>query len=425
MSNLFELVLKQYEVAKKAFTTRRASLSVDGNDHDYYNIFNYLEFPKNEIIIHYPIRMDDGTVRIMKGYRVQYNNVLGPYKGGIRISDDIYLDEIKSLAFWMTLKCALQELPYGGGKGGIKVNPCTLSEKELERVSKGYASNMFKYIGENQDIPAPDMGSNSQIMDWMTDAYQKKAQTHNNAVFTGKSIECGGAAGREQATGYGVVECVKLWANQNNLELAGKRYIIQGYGNVGSNTAVLLNRLGLICVGVADHTKCIKSKEGFNVFQLMKHCQKHRNISEYPSGEEVDADDFFSIECDIVIPAAKELVICGDMASKMNCKVVVEAANGPVDMEAEYILQEKGIDVIPDILANSGGVVVSYYEWLQNKRCEYWCEEETLKKLSERIERIYNKVVNLSKTENISMRTACYVLAIEKIHKSVENKAFY
>ena len=418
MSNLFELVLKQYEIAKKAFKTVHS-------DDDKYNIFNYLEFPKNEIIIHYPIRMDDGTVRIMKGYRVQYNNVLGPYKGGIRISDDIYLDEIKSLAFWMTLKCALQELPYGGAKGGIKVNPNTLSKKELERVSKGYASNMFKYIGENQDIPAPDMGSNSQVMDWMTDAYQKKAQTHNNAVFTGKSLECGGAAGREQATGYGVVECVKLWAKQNNVELAGKRYIIQGYGNVGSHTAILLNRLGLICAGVADHTKCIKSNEGFNVFQLMQHCQKYRNISDYPSGEEVDPSDFFAIECDIVIPAAKELVICGDMADKMNCKVIVEAANGPVDMEAECILQEKGIELIPDILANSGGVVVSYYEWLQNKRCEYWQEEETLKKLSNRMERIYNKVINKSKTEGISMRAACYVLAIEKIYNSVENKAAY
>jgi glutamate dehydrogenase (NAD(P)+) len=419
MSNLFELVLKQYEVAKKAYCDDN-----DDND-DEYNIFNYLEFPKNEIIIHYPIRMDDGTIRIMKGYRVQYNNVLGPYKGGIRISDDIYLDEIKSLAFWMTLKCALQELPYGGAKGGIKVNPNTLTKKELERVSKGYASNMFKYIGENQDIPAPDMGSNSQVMDWMTDAYQKKAQSHNNAVFTGKSLDCGGAAGREQATGYGVVECIKLWAKQNKTSLAGKSYIIQGYGNVGSNTAILMNRLGLICVGVADHTRSLKSKEGFNVYQLMVHTKEHGNISSYPTGEEISADDFFSIECDIVIPAAKELVICGDMANDMKCKLVVEAANGPVDMEAETILREKEIDVIPDILANSGGVVVSYYEWLQNKRCEYWNEEETMKKLSDRMERIYNKAVDRAYKEGITMRTACYLLAIEKIHQSVKNKGFY
>lgn len=415
MSNLFELVLKQYENVRQTMDTQQ----------DKFSIFNYLEFPKNEIIIHYPVRMDDNSVRIIKGYRVQHNNALGPFKGGIRISEDIYLDEIKSLAFWMTLKCALQELPYGGAKGGIKINPRDFSSTELERISKGYASNMFKYIGENRDIPAPDMGSNSQIMDWMTDAYQKKAQTHNNSVFTGKSLECGGAAGREQATGYGVVECVKLWAKQNKINLAGKRYIVQGYGNVGSYTAILMNRLGLICVGVADHTKCLFSNEGFNVYQLMEHCKKHRNISEYPTGTEIDADEFFGIECDIVIPAAKELVICGDEANQLKCSLVVEAANGPIDMEAEEILKEKGIQVIPDILANSGGVVVSYYEWLQNKRCEYWNEEETLKKLSERMERIYSKSVDRANKDNVSLRTACYMLAVEKIHKSVKNKGLY
>ena len=195
--NLYNLVLQQYEETLKHYPLDN-------------NIDIYLRYPKNEIIVHYPIRLDDGSVQIIKGYRVQHNNVLGPFKGGIRFSDDIYLDEIKSLAFWMTIKCALQNIPYGGAKGGIKINPSNYSKTELERISKGYSSYMFKYIGENRDIPAPDLGTNSQIMDWMIDAYQKKANSHNNAVFTGKSVECGGSKGREQATGFGVVECKNM-----------------------------------------------------------------------------------------------------------------------------------------------------------------------------------------------------------------------
>ena len=270
----------------------------------------------NEIIVHYPIRKDDDTVEIIKGYRVQHNNIMGPFKGGIRFSDDIYLDEIKSLAFWMTIKCSLQNIPYGGAKGGIKINPNNYSKKELEKISKGYASTMFKYIGENRDIPAPDLGTNSQIMDWMTDSYQKKAQSHNNAVFTGKSIECGGSKGREQATGYGVVECIKLWALKKNIDLTGKTYIIQGFGNVGSHTAILLSRLGMICIGISDHTRCLKSKEGFNVYRLKEHCKKHKTLENYEFGQEVDNVDFFKTECFMVIPAAKELVIIAVIDAK-------------------------------------------------------------------------------------------------------------
>lgn len=424
MSNVFELVLKQYETAKKTY-------SQDTN----YDVFKYLEYPKNEIIIHYPVRMDDGTIKMVKGYRVQHNNVLGPFKGGIRISDDIYLDEIKSLAFWMTLKCSLQELPYGGAKGGIKLNPRNLSSGELERVSKGYASNIFKWIGENRDIPAPDMGSNAQVMDWMTDAYQKKAQSHNNSVFTGKSVDCGGAKGRTQATGYGVVECIKLWAKGKNMDLKGKTYILQGFGNVGSYTALGLNKLGMVCVGLADHTNIIKTgtseKKGFDILKVKEHCEKEKCLKGYSedglSIETINRCDFFGIDCDIIIPAAKELEIGKSEAEQLKGKVVVEAANGPTDIEAEEILRARGIDIIPDILANSGGVVVSYYEWLQNKRCEYWSEEETLKKLSLRMESIYSKVTKKMNSSNssLSMRTACYLLAIERIEKSIQNRGLY
>lgn len=412
MTNLFELVLAQYSNAKNI-----VNISPD--------IDAFLEHPKNEIIVHYPVRMDDNTVKVIKGYRVQHNNILGPFKGGIRISDDIYLDEIKALAFWMSLKCALQELPYGGAKGGIKINPNEYSKNELKKISKGYASTMFKYIGENRDIPAPDMGSNSQTMDWMTDAFQKKAQSHNNAVFTGKSIYCGGSEGREEATGYGVVESIKLWAKYNNIDLDGKTYIIQGFGNVGSHTALLLNRLGLICICVADHTRCIFSKGGFNIHSLKKHCETHKTLSEYPYGDTIDASNFFSVDCDIVIPAAKELVIQKNEAESMNCKLVVEAANGPVDMEAEEILLDRGIDVIPDIFANSGGVVVSYYEWLQNTRSEYWGKTEVLSKLSERMKNIFYKIVKTKREHNTTMRMACYILALNRLIECIKRKEVF
>jgi glutamate dehydrogenase (NAD(P)+) len=412
MANLFELVIHQYSNAKSII-----NISED--------IDAFLTHTKNEIIVHYPVRMDDNSVKIIKGYRVQHNNILGPFKGGIRISDDIYLDEIKALAFWMTLKCALQELPYGGAKGGIKIKPTTFSKNEMNKISKGYATTMYKYIGENRDIPAPDMGSNSQIMDWMTDAYQKKAQSHNNAVFTGKSIHCGGSEGREEATGYGVVECIKLWAKHNNIELDGKTYIIQGYGNVGSHTALLLNRLGLICIGVADHTRCIYSKDGFNVLSLKKHCLEHKTLLEYPFGETIESENFFSTKCDIIIPAAKELVICKNVAETIDCLLMVEAANGPIDIEAESILKDKGVQIIPDIFANSGGVVVSYYEWLQNRRCEYWSKTEVLDKLSERMKRIFYKIIKLMREHNTTMRMACYILALNRLTECIDRKQVF
>ena len=412
MENLFELVKQQYEESKKLINMKS-------------EIEVFLEVPKNEIIVNYPIRMDDNSVKMIKGYRVQHNNILGPFKGGIRISDDVYLDEIKALAFWMTIKCALQELPYGGAKGGIKINPQHYTKSELKRISKGYSSTMFKYIGENRDIPAPDMGSNSQIMDWMTDAYQKKAQSHNNAVFTGKSIHCGGSEGREEATGYGVVETIKLWAKHNNVDLDGKSYIIQGYGNVGSHTALLLNRLGLICIGVADHTRCLFTKDGFNVHSLKKYCMVNKNLKDFPYGETIEADKFFDIHCDIVIPAAKELVIGKNEAEKMSCSLVVEAANGPIDMEAERILTNNNITVIPDILANSGGVVVSYYEWLQNRRSEYWSKNTVLDKLSDRMKDIFYKAIKIKREYNTTMRMACYILALNRLSECIERKEVF
>jgi glutamate dehydrogenase (NAD(P)+) len=407
--NLYNLVLEQFNDALEKTTY--------SND-----IRKYLSEPKHEIITNFPARMDSGDIEMFKGYRVQHNNTLGPYKGGIRFSMDVHLNEVKSLALWMTIKCAIQDLPYGGAKGGVKIDPYKYSKNELMKISKGYVVSMNKYFGEDKDIPAPDMGTNSQIMDWMVDAYQKKGQTHTNSVFTGKSIECGGSKGRTAATGFGVVECIKLWSLHNNFNLSGKTYIIQGFGNVGSHTAILLSKLGMTCIGVADHTRCLMSNEGFNVFKLQNHCKDKHNLMEYEFGEEIDKKDFFSIECDIIIPAAKELEIGIEEATNIKCRLIVEAANGPVDIDAEKILKTKNIEIIPDILANSGGVVVSYYEWLQNRRCEYWSEEEVLGKLTLKMKETFNKLYLEARDKNISIRDACYIYAYKKLESVLLKK---
>ena len=405
-----------YELAQKQLNKALDLSNIDSK------IKTILQEPKNEIIINIPVKLND-SVKLLKSYRVQHNNILGPYKGGLRFSEHIYLDEIKSLSMWMTIKTALQKLPYGGAKGGIKINPRDYTPEQLEIISRTYTKYLYKYIGINTDIPAPDMGTNSQIMDWMSDTYQTISHGHISC-FTGKSIECGGSQGREEATGFGVVCCIKNWADINNFDLRGKTYIIQGFGNVGSNTAVFLSYLGLICIGVGDHSGYIINHEGFNIFKLKNYVKDNGSIENYDSGTKITKEDFFSTECDIIIPAALELVICGDDANKIDCKLIVEAANGPIDLDAEEILENKGIDIIPDILANSGGVVVSYYEWLQNKRYEYWNKDEILNKLESKMKSTYNDVYRYSQEKNINMRMASYNLALNHISSVYQRKGF-
>ena len=381
------------------------------------NIKLILDQPRNEIIINFPVKLDNGKIVLLKSYRVQHNNILGPYKGGLRFNPNVTLDEVKSLSLWMTLKTSLQKIPFGGAKGGIKINPNDYSESELERISRNYCKYFYNYIGRNIDIPAPDMGTNSKIMNWMSDTYQKLGNPHKHGAFTGKSIECGGSQGRNEATGFGVVCCIKKWALDNNIELAGKNYIIQGFGNVGSNTAILLSNLGMVCLAIGDHTRYIKNEEGFNVYKIKEHIEKKRNLKSYQYGSDITKEEFFSLNCDILIPAALELVICGDEANNLNCNLIVEAANGPIDLAADKILQEKNILVIPDILANSGGVVVSYYEWLQNKRCDYKEKREILDMLNDRMNKTYDEVYINSKKNNISMRMSAYQLSLQHLEK--------
>jgi glutamate dehydrogenase (NAD(P)+) len=383
------------------------------------DIAGILSQPKNELIIHFPVKLKSGEVRMFKGYRVQHSNTLGPFKGGIRFHEDVYLDECKALASWMTWKCALARLPYGGAKGGVKFNPAKHDAEDIERITRRFTHALGANIGPEWDIPAPDVGTNSQTMDWMMDTYVNIISTNDRQavkrVVTGKSIACGGSQGREQATGQGVVYCIQEWAHGKRFNLDGSTLAVQGFGNVGSNTARILSRMGVTLTTVGDHTGYFRNPEGFNPHKLADHVKKTKGLKGYPGAKEISRDEFFASEVDIFVPAALELQIGKDEAKEMNCKVVVEGANGPTDLEGERVLIEKGIDVVPDILANSGGVIVSYYEWLQNKRSESWELEEVQMRLERRMRRSYQTVADRMRELKTDMRTTCYAIALERL----------
>ncbi|MBP6848400.1 MAG: Glu/Leu/Phe/Val dehydrogenase, partial [Kofleriaceae bacterium] len=367
--NLFEIATKQIEKAMKL-------IDLDPN------VAEILRQPKNEIITNFPVRMDDGKIKMFKGYRVQHNNVLGPYKGGIRYHHEANLDEMKALAAWMTYKSALHDIPFGGGKGGIKMDPRQHSQAELERITRRFVSALGNNIGPEWDIPAPDVGSNGQTMAWMMDTYVNiVGQNERNAgrgVVTGKPISAGGSYGRAEATGAGVVHCITEWAKDKNFNLDGCHVIIQGFGNVGSYTARLLSQKGAVVIGVGDVGGYLANPEGINPHKLGEHVAKTGSVAGYRGGAKITREEFFALEADIFVPAALELELGVAEAKSLKVKMVVEGANGPTFPEAEEILLGKGCDVIPDILCNSGGVIVSYYEWLQNKRSEQWDHADVL-----------------------------------------------
>ncbi len=393
-------------------------------------VYDILSLPKNEIKMNFPVKLSDNTTKVFSGYRVQHNNTLGPYKGGLRFFPGVSLDESSALASWMTLKCSLQGLPYGGGKGGLDINPNDYNHVDLENITRAFSRELYPYIGSNKDIPAPDVGTNSQIMDWMVDEYNILSnadhRNHNmKSVFTGKSIEMGGSEGREEATGRGVAVSIMEWYKNNNIELKGRSFIIQGFGNVGYYTSSILSSFGMSLIGVGDHTGYLYSNEGFNVHKLKKYNDENKSLEGYPSGDQVTKKEFFNTKTDVIIPAALELQIGKEEAEGIDCQLIVEAANGPVDEEADEILLDKGIDIIPDILANSGGVEVSYYEWLQNRRDEYWDKSYVRERLTKKMERTFDEVYILSKSLNCDLRSAAYIHSLKRIEKNYQRRGIY
>lgn len=376
--------------------------------------------PKNELIIHFPVKLTSGKIALFEGYRVQHNNILGPFKGGFRFHQDVYLDECKAMSTWMTWKCALQNLPFGGGKGGVKFNPSEHNIEDLERITRRFTHALGINIGPDWDIPAPDMGTNAQIMDWMMDTYSNIVTRDKQAVkgvVTGKSIVCGGTPGREEATGRGIVHCITQWSEENHFNLAGATLAVQGFGNVGSHTAMILSRMGVSLIAVGDHTGYFLHPEGFNPYKLAEYCRAQRSLAGYPGGQKISREEFFATKCDIFVPAAMELQLRKAEAENMQCKLVVEGANGPTDLEAEAIFEKRGIQLIPDILANSGGVVVSYFEWLQNKRSESWNLADVRAKLEHRMITTHQLVSEKARLLGSNLRLAAYAIALERLQE--------
>jgi glutamate dehydrogenase (NAD(P)+) len=388
-----------------------------------------LSQPKNEIIINFPVRMDSGEYKMFKGYRVQHSNILGPYKGGIRYHEQVSLDEVKALASWMTYKCALHDIPFGGGKGGIKFTPRDHSPAELERITRRFTHALGSNIGPEYDIPAPDVGTNGQIMVWMMDTYMNVVgfsdKNANRRVVTGKTLASGGSHGRETATGQGIVHCIVEWARDHRFDLNGSTFTVQGFGNVGSHAAKILARTGASLVAVGDWKGYLANPDGINPFKLSDHVQKTGSVAGYPAARTITRDEFFQTPADIFIPAALELEIGVPEAKALAVRLIVEGANGPTETAAEPIIRDKGIDLIPDILANSGGVVVSYYEWLQNKRSERWDLEEVEERLAKRMKRTFLAVSEYAAVKKCDWRMAAMGIALDRIGRAYSERGIF
>ena len=373
--------------------------------------------PKNEIMVHFPVRMDDGGYRLFKGYRVQHNNLLGPYKGGVRYHPSVSLDDVKSLALLMTMKTALVRLPLGGGKGGVQVNPRELSRDELMRMTRRFTSALGDNIGPDYDIPAPDVGTNAEIMGWMADTYMnitgRMSRSYGNAVVTGKPLAFGGSAGREKATGQGLVFVLEVLLPELKIDPKNMTYSVLGFGNVGSWTARLLKERGSTLTAVLDHTGAIINPKGIDADDLADYVKANGGVKGYGKAEAVDQDTFYTHEVDVMVPAALEQMIDEQRAAQINCKVMAEGANAPCTPRADRVLESKGVQVLPAILCNAGGVTVSYFEWQQNRQAERWSAQHVDDELRRLMHVAADRVARLADRIQCDMRTAAYCSALE------------
>jgi len=391
------------------------------------NIRRYLKRVERSLIVSIPIMMDDDKLQIFEGYRVHHSTIRGPGKGGIRYSPDVNLDEVKALATWMTWKTSLLNLPLGGAKGGICVDPSKLSKKELERLTRRYTAEIINLIGPDIDIPAPDMNTNAQVMAWIMDVYSMQKGRTIPGVVTGKPIEIGGSVGRESATGSGMFYVLEALCNELNFDLKSMKIIIQGFGNVGGWIADILYTFGSKILAITDISGGIYSENGLNVKELLEWRNQGKFLRDFHKNDykHISNDEFFSIKCDVLIPAAMENQITKVNADKINCKIVLEGANGPTTPEADKILHNKSIYVVPDILANAGGVCVSYFEYIQDIHSYFWDLDRVNKELKKIIVNAFEQVFTISKEKNLPLRDAAYIIALSRVAKAIEYRGFF
>jgi glutamate dehydrogenase (NAD(P)+) len=384
-----------------------------------------LKRPKRALIVDVPIEMDNGDVAHFEGYRVQHNLSRGPGKGGVRFHPDVTLEEVMALSAWMTVKCAAVNLPYGGAKGGIRVDPKALSLKELERMTRRYTSEIGIIIGPQRDIPAPDVNTNGQIMAWMMDTYSMNTGTTATGVVTGKPIHLGGSLGRVKATGRGVFVTGREAARRLQMKLDGARVAVQGYGNVGSSAAELFGQAGGKIVAAQDHTGTIFNNNGFDLADLAAHVKTHGGVGGFKGAEAMDGEAFWDVKCDILIPAALEGQITAARARRITAKLVLEGANGPTVSEADDILSERGVLVVPDVICNAGGVTVSYFEWVQDFSSFFWSEDEINVRLDKIMVDALKKIWDTADRHKITLRTATFAVACERILTAREERGLY
>jgi glutamate dehydrogenase (NAD(P)+) len=412
-SNPFETALAQYD---------RAVRYLDVPD----GVIEFLRYPRREFTVNFPVKRDNGTVEMFTGYRVHHNTVLGPSKGGIRYSLAVDMDEVRALAMWMTWKCALAGIPYGGAKGGVVVDPKTLSPRELEALTRRYAAELIPLISPHADIPAPDMGTNPQTMAWIMDTYSMTVGYSVPAIVTGKPLNIGGSQGRNEATGRGVILCMvealKRWGNVRPEDI---RLVVQGFGNVGANAASYAHSLGFKIVGISDVTGGYYNPNGLDVDEMRNFAAEHGDLQGYAGGDTVTNDELLTLPCDVLVPAAMEGQITEHNAPRIQARMIVEGANGPTTPEADDILNDRGIFVVPDILANGGGVVVSYFEWVQDLQAFFWDTEEVYRQLQRAMVRSYYATENVAEEYNVDMRTAAQLFAIKRVADAVATRGFY
>ena len=384
-----------------------------------------LRSPAKEITVHIPVQLDDGRLEVFTGYRVQHSVARGPAKGGIRFAPDVTLDEVRALASWMTWKCAVVNIPFGGGKGGVIVDPNVLSDAELEKLTRRYTAEIIDFIGPERDVPAPDVNTNAQIMAWIMDTYSMHMRQTVTAVVTGKPEALGGSRGRPEATGRGCMIVTLEALKALNLRPENSRVVIQGFGNVGGMAAKLMKAIGFNIVCIVEYDGAVYNSNGIDIEALQRHRKETGSITGFSGGEDMNKTEALFLPCDVLIPAATENVITSANADRLRCKILCEGANGPTTPLADEILEDKGVFVIPDILANAGGVTVSYFEWVQDRQGYFWSEREVNAKLEEIMVDSFDSIVSYANHHKVNNRTAAYMVALDRVAAAIRMRGIY